>query len=130
MSRSRNLNVPRRWFVERGADDFAFDVAKHIGDFLGPLVDQKNDQENFRVVRRNGVRDVLQEHGFAGARRRDDQCALTFTERRHQIDDTGSVVVRCVLKLEPIVRIQRCQVIEKNLLFRFFRSLVVERLDL
>src|SRR6188474_80530 len=34
-----DLDVALRRFVERRADDFAFDGALHVGDFFGALVD-------------------------------------------------------------------------------------------
>jgi len=73
--------------------DLAFDRTLHIGDFLRPLVDQQHDQEAFRMIGGNGMRDVLQEHGLAGARRRHDQGALALADRRHDVDDARREVL-------------------------------------
>src|ERR1043166_4861108 len=43
-----------------------------------PLVDQQHDQEAFRVVNRDRVGDVLQQHRLARARLRHDEGALAF----------------------------------------------------
>ena len=104
----------------------------HVGHFLGPLVDQENDQEAFGMVGGNGARDVLQDDGLAGARLRDDQRALAFAERRDQIDDArGHVLPRRVLDLhlEPFVRIERRQIVEVNLVARLLRILEVDAVD-
>jgi hypothetical protein len=53
----------------------------------GPLVDQQHDQVALGVIGRDRVRDVLQQHGLAGARRRDDERALAFADRRDDVDD-------------------------------------------
>jgi hypothetical protein len=88
----RDLDVAHGGFVEGGADHLALDRARHVGDFLGPLVDQQHDQEHFGVIGGDRVRDVLHHHRFAGARLRHDQRALAFAERRDQIDDAGGEV--------------------------------------
>ena len=38
--------------VEGRADDLALDAPAHVGDFLGPLADERDHQEDVRVVRR------------------------------------------------------------------------------
>ena len=39
------------------------------------------------MVLRHGLGDVLQQDGLAGARRRDDQAALSLADRREQVHD-------------------------------------------
>ena len=79
--------------VEGRAHDLALDRALHVGDFLGPLVDQQHDEDDLRVVVRDAVAIVLQHHRLAGARRRDDQAALALADRRDQVDDARRVVL-------------------------------------
>ena len=74
------------------------------------------------MVGRYRVRDVLQKYGLAGPGRRHDQGALTFAERRHDVDDARRKIFdRRVfdLKLQPLRRIERCQVIEMALVLGF-----------
>ena len=73
-----------------------FTLALHVGDFLGPLVDQQDDQEHFGMVVGDRLGDVLQQHGLAGARRRDDQRALALALRRDDVDDPRRLVLDCV----------------------------------
>src|SRR5687768_8127786 len=76
------------------------------------------------------VCDRLEKHRLTGSRRSDDQCTLSFTDRRDEIDDTGGDIVRPDLHLELLVRIERSQVVEENFLARLLGSLEVDRLDL
>jgi hypothetical protein len=48
------------------------------------------------------VGDVLQQHGLAGARRRDDQAALALADRRQQVHDAFPVQRTAVERRNPI----------------------------
>ena len=64
------------------------------------------------------VRDVLQQHRLAGARRRHDQRALALADRRHDVDDARREILLgriLVLHLQPLVGIERRQVVEIDL---------------
>ena len=78
----------------------------------------------------DGVRQVLQQHGLAGTRRSDDKAALPFADRRQQIHDAGADVFAHRLQLDPLLRIERGEVVEEDLVARLFRRLEVDRLDL
>ena len=45
-----DLHVAGGGLVEGGADHFALDRALHVGDFFRALVDQQNDESDFRMV--------------------------------------------------------------------------------
>ena len=83
----RDLDVPFWRLVERRGDDFSFDAADHVGDFFGTLVDEKDDEDDFGMVRRDGIGDVLHDDRFARSRRGDDESALSFSDRRGEIED-------------------------------------------
>ena len=70
-------DVAARIAVGAAGDHLAADGAAHVGDFLGPLVDEQHDQLHLRMVRRHRLGDVLQQHRLAGARRSHDQAALS-----------------------------------------------------
>ena len=70
-----------RGFVEGRGNYLAAHGALHVGHFLRTFVDQQNDQIDFGVIFRNGVRYALQHHRLTGARRRHDQPALTLAHR-------------------------------------------------
>ena len=55
-----DLDVTRGGLVERRRDYFALDGPLHVGDFFGALVDEQDDQDDFRMIRGDGVRDGLQ----------------------------------------------------------------------
>ena len=75
------VHVALRRLVEGRGDDLALGVAPEIGDLLGPLVDQQQDQLGLRAVLRDRIGDVLQQDGLARARRRHDQPALAEADR-------------------------------------------------
>ena len=80
----------------------------------------------------DGLRDGLQDHGFAGLGRRYDETALAFTDGRHQVDDPGGQVLGAAvthLQLQALLREQRCQVLEDDLVARLFRRFKVDLVD-
>src|SRR5690606_29001581 len=103
------------------------------GYFFRTFVDQQHDQVNFRVVTCDVRGDVLQHDRFTGFRRCNDQTTLAFTDRGAQVDDTtGQVFGGTVtgFHLHAHGREQRSQVLEENLVFRVFRTIEVDRVDL
>ncbi len=82
------------------------------------------------MVGGDAVRDVLQQHRLAGARRRDDQAALSLADRDHQVHDARRQVVGRGLEVDALLRVERRQVLEEDLLARAIRRLEVDRLDL
>ncbi len=125
-----DLNVAGRLFVKGRADDFALHRALHVGHFFRTFVDKKDDQLNLGMVRGNRIRDVLQEDRLTSTRRSNDQAALTLAQRNHHVDNPRAVVGRLELKVDPLVRIQRRQVIEENLLGILLRRLEVDLFNL
>jgi hypothetical protein len=111
-------NVARRWFVEGGGYDLPLHRALHVRHFLGPFVDQKDDQVAFGVIGLDRMRDVLQQNRLARPRRRHDQRTLAFPDRRHQVDDPGRAILdRRILDfhLQPLIGIKRREVVEGDL---------------
>ena len=122
--------MPGSRLVEGGRNNFAFDRALHVGDFFRALIDQEDHQNDFGMIRRNRVGDVLQQHGLAGARRRNDQTALAFAQRGQQVHDAGAGVVADGFQLDALLRIQRRQVVEQDLVAGFVRGLEVDGFNL
>ncbi len=128
-----DLNVAHRRLVEGRGHNLALHRALHVGDFFRPLVDQKHDQIAFRMIVRDRVGDVLQQHGLAGARRRHDQRALAFADRRNDVDDAGrEILLGRILEfhLQPLIGIERRQIVEIDLVAGFLGVLEIQRVDL
>ena len=64
------------------------------------------------VVLRDRVRDRLQHHRLAGLRRRHDQRPLPLADRHHQVDDPGGEHVRLGLQAQPLLRVERRELVE------------------
>ena len=129
----RDLHVARRRLVEGRGNHLALHRALHVGDFLRPLVDQQHDQIGLGMIGGDRMRDVLQQHGLAGARRRDDQRALALADRRDDIDDARREILFgriLVFHLEPLIGIERRQVVEIDLVARLLGILEIDRVDL
>ena len=124
-----DLDMALRRFVEGGADDFAFHRALHVGDFLGPLVDQENDQGDFGMIGGDRVGERLQHHGFSGARRRDDQSALPLADRAQQVQHAPGKIFARRFHLQAPRRVQRRQVVKEDLVARDFGILEIDRFD-
>src|SRR4051812_30672000 len=103
----RDGRVVRRWPVEGRGDDLALHRALHVGDLLGPLVDEDDHEVALGVVRGDRVGDRLQHHRLAGLRRADDQGPLPLADRHDQVDDPGGQLVGLGLQPQPLLRVQR-----------------------
>ena len=128
-----DLNVAHRRLVEGRGNHFALHRALHVGDFFGTFVDQQHDQIALRMIVRDRVGDVLQEHGLAGARRRHDQGALAFADRRDDVDNARRQILFgriLVFHLQPLVRIERRQIVEIHLVTGLFGVFEIQRIDL
>ncbi len=93
------------------------------------LVDEQDDQGNFRVVGRDGLRDVLQHERLAGFWRGDDETALPLADGRDQIHDTcrdvfGAAIA--ALKHESLVREQRGEVFKQHEILARGRFIAVD----
>ena len=84
-----NLNVAGCRLVKGRSDNFTFNQTLHLGHFFRTFVDKQYHQYAIRMVVRNALRDVLQQHGFTGLRRRDNQTTLAAADRRCQIQYAG-----------------------------------------
>ena len=98
--------------VEGRADDLALDAAAHVRDFLGPLADEGDHQQDLRVVGADAVGDLLEEHRLAGLRRADDEGALALAERVDEVDQPLAEVLGVGLEVDQLVRVDRGQVAE------------------
>ena len=90
--------------VEGGADDLALDRAAHVRDFLGPLADERDHQEDLRVVGADAVGDVLEEHRLAGLGRADDEGALALADRVDEVDQALAEVLGVRLEVDQLDR--------------------------
>jgi hypothetical protein len=82
------------------------------------------------MVRGDGVGDGLQQHGFAGAGRSDDEAALAFADGREQIHDAAADALAHGLHLDAFLRIERREVVEEDLVARLLGRLEVDGFDL
>jgi murein L,D-transpeptidase YcbB/YkuD len=124
----RDLHVPLGRLVEGRGDDLALDGALHVGDLLGALVDEQHDEHDLGVVLGDGVRDLLQQDRLARLGRRGDQRALPLPHRREQVDDARLDAAVLGLEIELLLRVERGEVVEEDLLLRHLGALEVDRL--
>src|SRR5262245_10612010 len=117
-----------RGLVERGRDHFTLDGPLHVGDLLGALVDQQHNQEYLGMIRRDRLRDVLEEHRLARTRRGDDETALALADRRHEIHHASREVIAGCFESDGRLRIEWREVLEEKLLARLIGCLEIDRL--
>ncbi len=85
------------------------------------------------MIGRDRMGDVLQQNSLAGARWRDDQSALAFAKRCDQIDHAGGKILlgRIVgFHPQPLIGIERRQIIKVRLVLDLFRVFEIDRIDL
>ena len=108
-----DADVGRRFAVGAAGDHLGLDQrAPHVGHFLGPFVDEQHYQVHFGMIRDDGLGDVLEQDGLAGARRSDDQAALALADGREQIHDAGRERLLPGFQMERLVRIDGSQAVE------------------
>ena len=120
-------------FIERRGHHFAAHGALHLGHFFRALVDQQHEQFGFRMVGRDGMRNVLQHHGLTRFGRRHQQRALAAADRGNHVDDAaGDVLLGLDVAFEDerLVRVQRRQVLEHDAVLDRFGRLRVDLVDL
>ena len=90
-------------FIEGGIDDFRIgNAAFEFCHFLGPFVDEEHDE--MHVGPHTGARDgdLFQERRLARLGGRDDECALTFSDGREQIDDAQGKLALLFGERDPL----------------------------
>ena len=128
-----DCHVSRCRLVEGRCHHLASHRALHLGDFLGALVDQQDDQDDIGMIGGDRMRDVLHQHGFAGLGRRHDQTALPFADRRDHVDDAGGVVffgLGIALEHHRLIGMQGRQILEQDLVLARLGRLAIDLVDL
>ena len=98
--------------------------AGHIGDLLRALVDQQDEQVHLGIVLDDGVGQILHQHRLAGTRRRDNQAARALAYRADQVHHAGGIFLRIILEEEALLREERREIVEMNLVLGDLRFLV------
>src|SRR3954470_22879076 len=98
--------------VEGRGDDLTLHRALHVRDLFGALVDEHDHEMHFRVVGGDRVGDRLQHHRLARLGRRHDQAALTLADRADQVDDASGEDAGLGLQPQPVLRVERHQLVE------------------
>src|SRR6478735_690453 len=115
--------------VEGRGDDLALHRPLHVGDLFRTLVDQDDHQVALGAVDRDRVGDGLQDHGLTGLRRGHNQASLALADRCDQVDDPGGQDVGVGLQTEPVLRVQRGQLLELGPAAAGLRRHAVDRVE-
>ncbi len=86
----------------------------HVGHFLGPLVDQEDDQVQLGVVLRDGGGHLLEQDRLARARGGDDQAALALADRGEQVHHPHAQRLGPGFEVDGLVRVDRGQLVEAS----------------
>ncbi len=126
----RHLGVFLGGAVERRVDDLTLHRPLHVGDLLGPLVDQHHHQVALRVVGGDRLGDLLEHRGLPRLWGRHDQASLSLSDRGDEVDDPGEHPVGFArhFETEPLVGEQRGQVLELGAVLGLLGRHPVDRL--
>ena len=127
-----HLDVAGGGLVEGRGDDL--DVRPFDGagvDLLGALVDEQDDQLRVGLGVHDRLGEHVQQHRLARARRRDDQAALSEPDGGDQVDDPHlEGVLGGSLEDDPVVGVDRDELLERSATLHFLGLLAVDGLDL
>ena len=119
------------WLIECRCDNLSLDAARHVRNLLRTLVDKEYDHVNLRMIVGDCVGNRLQEHGLTCLRLRNDESALTLSDRCEHVHDTARHVVVTVTKeIELLVWEKWSQEVERNPVSDELWSAAVDVLDL
>jgi len=121
-----NLDVAACLLVEGGGDNLTVDVTPHIGHFFRPFINQKDHQNDFRMIGTDGVGDFLKQDSLACSRGGDDQGALAFTDGTEHIDDANRHILFSCLQFQSLIREKRSKTIKRNTHFCHNRLIAVD----
>ena len=126
----RHLGMTLRRLIKCGANDFGgFDLALPVGNFFRSFINQEDNQDNFRMIRNNGPRHSLQEHGLSRSGSRHDQSPLPLANGRREFHHSRAILFRIKFKVDPLFRIQRSEVIEQNFIPLHLRLIIINFFD-
>ena len=91
-----NLDMAVCRFVKCGGNNLSIDGTSHICHLLWTLIDEQHHDIGFGVVGGDGIGNVFHQDRFTCLRLSHDECALTFTDRREEVDDANAGI-RCLL---------------------------------
>ena len=111
---ARKADVRVQVLVVRGGDDLRLHRALEVGNFLGALVNEQHDAVDFGVVDVDGVGDLFEDGGLAGARQGDDEAARAFADGRDEVNDPRLDEVGRGFEVELLDGINRGQVLEAH----------------
>ena len=94
-------------FIVARCDDFAVDGPPHVGHFFRSLVDEQDHHVDIGMVGDNTLRNLLQEECFTDLWWGDNQTALSFTNRTHQIYDACGDFIGVGFHIERVIGVQR-----------------------
>ncbi len=108
---------------------FLADDPLHLRNFLGPLVDEQHHQEDLGMILANALGHLLEQDGLAGARRRDDEAALSLADGGEQIDDPRGHRAALGLEAKLFRRVYDGQILERLQGCILRRRQTADRLD-
>jgi hypothetical protein len=101
----RDPNVLRGGHVARRRMHLGRRAAPEVRDLFGTFVDEEHERADVRMIRGDRVRDLDQQRGLAGHRRRHDEAPLSATDRRDQIERAGGDLGGRRFESNPLERI-------------------------
>ena len=119
-------------FIKGRVNDFDIrsrDCLFDISYFFGTLINQKDDQVNFRIVELHALGDFLDKRCLAGLRRRNNHASLPLAHRAEQVHNAHRDCRIVRLETDLLVREDRRHVFEIKASFRVFRISSVDGID-
>ena len=124
-----NNCVIRCGTIKGRGNNLTLDDGAHIGHFFRTLINQNNHEVNLGVIQFDRLGNLLNNHGLAGLRRRNNQTTLPLTNGRNQVDHARSEGLCRGLHSQLLVGVNRRELGELAARLRILNAHTVDRVN-
>ena len=98
--------------IAGGRQHLGLDVAPHVGDLLGSLVDEEHHHVDLRIIGDHRLGDALEHDRLARLWRGDDEGPLALPQGGDEVEHPGDEFFVVVLELDALNRVHRGEIAE------------------
>ncbi len=123
----RNTHMTVCGLVKCRRYNFCIHASAHIRHLLRTLINKKNHDVCLRMILRNRICNILEQNCLTGFGWSDDKSALTFSNRREHIDNTGrNITCTATCQIKLLIREKRSKMLKGHTVTYEFRRTAID----